>query len=207
MSKDEKTKKTKKVSKASILNSKRKQIFFNALPYLEKQGFERAPFSTNWYGWYAGMGYFYDLVRLSNSYLEMLEIYIPMGCRRIGVDLNIVKLDPMPKSVSELKEKGSFNFCAQISNTEQSLRWDIPKLGLLRNIFTPYYKNYNLKRAITPFGKKLRIRQLEKRLIEDFTNIDEFIELWHKVCTPYTTDWNGNIINSQESTDNESHHI
>lgn len=181
-----------RLSQKEILSIKNR-IFLNVLPILEEQGFEKSPFPTDWFGRYDPSLFIYELARLSDSYLELISIYINRGDRWIQVHLNIFELSPTPKALSELNKIDGKAFHLPPDNQTQ-MRLDV---GLLaRNSFKLIFgiHQYRLKSFFTHSGLLRRQRKLENLLKRDFKNIDRIIEMWHKIHKPMKTDWEGKPI-------------
>lgn len=181
-----------KLSAKSLL-AMRNSILLNAIPSLEEQGFEKSPFTSSWYGRNNLGDFTYHLARLSNSCLELITIHICRGDRWIQVYLNIFELNPVPKTLSELKRVKGIVFHLPPDNlTKMRLDLELPRRSFFGRVFRK--KAYRLKSFYTQAGLVKQQHKLENLLKHDFKNIDLKIELWHKVHKPIKTDWEGNPI-------------
>ena len=181
-----------RVSDKSLLQY-RNSILKNAIPILKKQGFEKSPFISSWFGRNNLGDFSYDLACLSNSYLELITIHISKGDKWIKAYLNIFDLFPVPKTLSELNKINGIAFrLAPNNQTQMGLYIELPKRNFINFIFPK--KEYKLKFFLTCSGLTQRQCELENVLKHDFKNINLKIKMWHNVHKPTKTDWEGKSI-------------
>ncbi len=136
-----------RVSDKSLLQY-RNSILKNAIPILKKQGFEKSPFISSWFGRNNLGDFSYDLACLSNSYLELITIHISKGDKWIKAYLNIFDLFPVPKTLSELNKINGIAFrLAPNNQTQMRLDIELPKRNFINFIFPK--KEYKLKFFLT----------------------------------------------------------
>ena len=184
-----------KISDKELLKIRNKIFLEKGIPALEKNGFVQSPFSTAWFGKNNLGDYTYELCRRSKeSYLEMIVTHISRGDRWIQVFLNIFELQPKLKSISELQGLNGVKYhIPPNSQTKMELRCDdIKVIPLLSYNF--WFRRHKIRWYFTKAGFDKRIHQLEKRIEQDMTNIDSFVNRWHELHKPNVVDWEGNKI-------------
>ncbi|MEL7220768.1 MAG: hypothetical protein AAGJ93_05575 [Bacteroidota bacterium] len=179
-----------KVDDHLILKEKNRIFVNKAIPALNANGFEQSPFTSSWYGKNNLHDYTYELCRLNTNSLEYLTTDIILGDKFIQIYLNIFSLDRVPESLDALKEYSGLQFQLQPNiSTRMRLRDDdIQTIPLLN------FTEYKIGRYLTQKGFKRRVKELEKLIENDMSNIDSFVSRWHELHTPITTDWEGKLV-------------
>lgn len=179
-------------SSKEILQLRNKVFLTRGIPILEKEGFRKSPFSTAHYGWHPGIGYLYELCRLSdNCFLEVVSIHIIRGDRWIQIRLNIFELAPQPASLEQLKglEGLKFNLPPNSTTNMRLHSDDIKGIPLFNYNFMA--DHHRLKRYFTNAGRKRRAAQLGDRIEKDLNNINCLVQRWHELHKPKVTNWEG----------------
>lgn len=182
-----------KVSDKEMQNIRNKIFLEKGIPSLNKNGFEKAPFSSCWNGKNNLNDFTYEFARLNDTYLEILGVYIAKGDKWIKIKLNIFELHPYIKSLKELEEINHVKYLIPPANlTAMRLRLDdyiwIP-------IITPcFFKEHKIGCYNSRRGLNRRTKQLGKLIEKDMTNIDSFVSRWHELHVPPKVDWEGNMI-------------
>lgn len=182
-----------KSSDKEILEVRNKIFLEKGIPALKKSKFQKSPFQGSWYGKDDIGGYSYEMCRLSNnSFLETITIHIIKGEKWIQIYLNIFKLEPDIKNISNLKLKDGLKFhLPPNSITKMRLRTDDYKgPPLFYMLFLPEHK---LKSFKSKNGLKKRTNQLGILIENDLMKIDSFIKRWFELYKPNITDWEGNL--------------
>jgi hypothetical protein len=176
------------LSDKELLEIRNKIFFKSGIETLKKNGFEKSPFSTSWYGRNNLGDYTYELCRLSsNSFIEIVTTHISKGDSWIKIFLNIFQLTPEVKSLRQLDGVDGLQFhLPPNSVTKMRLRVDDFKGLPLFNFVEHKIKSYNSKN-----GLQKRIEKLSKLIEKDLSNIDSFVQRWHEMHQPVVTNWNG----------------
>lgn len=175
----------------------RNKIFLDVgVPTLQKQGFQKSPFSTAWFGKNENVGYSYELCRLSKSNeLEMVSVHIVRGDRWIQISLNIFKLQPKLDSISQLLNIDGLQFhLPPNSISDMRLRIDDIKGPPILD-YNHMFRNHKIKSYYTKSGLRKRAEELAKMIESDMNNIDYFIKRWYEIHKPMTTTWEGIPVN------------
>lgn len=177
------------------LLKKRNEIFVQkGIPPLVANRFEKSPFSSSWYGKNNLNDFTYEFCRLSSGLLEYVTTDIILGDRYIQIFLNIFKLNPEPKSVIELTGKNGLNFhIPPCSTTRIRLRIDDnPTIPIFRT------KEHKIGTYFTKAGFENELSELSELIENDMSDIDYFIQKWHKINNPIVTDWEGNPLSNAD---------
>ncbi|MCD9017912.1 hypothetical protein [Parachryseolinea silvisoli] len=171
----------------------RKKIFLEAgLPALEKQGFVRSPFSTDWFGWYPNTGYSYQLCRLTEgSVLESVSVDIIRGDCWIQVHLNIFKLQPHIASLEQLANLDGLKFHLP-PNSISSMRLrsdDVVGPPILDYHYM--FRNHKIGSYYTKRGLARNGERLREIIGSDLADIDYFVKRWHQKHRVVATTWEG----------------
>ncbi|MCM1141749.1 MAG: hypothetical protein NC453_24530 [Muribaculum sp.] len=186
---------TKSKPKKKTINIIRKEIILSVLPILEKQGFVRSPYLYSEFGFHAGLGYEYDLVRLRGTELDQINIRISFGHGWFSILFNIIELNPTPDTVEDLKGKvGGRDYMFPDKNGCENLAYQIFYPSHCCWLFWLPTPLYRLKYRFTKWGKQRQIRKVTNLLAKDFGRIDEAVEIWHKRHKPIVVDWDGNKL-------------
>lgn len=183
------------VSEKQLLADRNNLIKEVGVPSLLKNGFMKSPFSGIWFGEYDNnvKGYSYELCRLTNNLLGIIDFSVLKGEPWIKIHLNIFELEVSPNQVNDLNGKDGINFhLPPNSLTKMRLRSDDYKgPPLFYMLFLPEYKigSYYCKS-----GYNAEIKKLKRLIKADMENIDDFVKRWHELYKPNLTDWEGNII-------------
>ena len=170
----------------------RKNVFANiGIPILLNNGFEPSPFSTAWYGKNSLGDYTFEFCRISqNSILELVVTHISRGDKWIKIFLNIFQLEPKITTLKKIKGVDGLQYHLP-PNSLTKMRLDTD----FDNGFNfPNPKEYKLKNYCSRNGFLKRVDQLGVNIENDLTNIDYFIENWHKYHKMNFTDWEGKRI-------------
>lgn len=189
-----------KVARKELLEVRNKIFAEKGIPALNENGFIKSPYSTAWYGRDNHRNFVYDLCRLSGqTTLEMLNVFIIRGDRRIQIYLNVFKLSPSLQSVDELNGLNSVQFhIPPNSLSRMQLRSDDYKgIPLFYMLFCPKHK---LKSYYTKRGFQKRVKELGDLIEKDMTNIDSFVRRWHELHKPMATTWEGDIVGLETMT-------
>lgn len=184
-----------KVSEKELFEVRNKIFLEKGIPALKKNGFEQSPFSTAWFGKNNLGDLTYELCRVrKDSILEIVVTHISKGDQWIKVFLNIFKLSPDFRSLEQLQGVDGLQYhLPPNSLTKMRLRSDdIKGMPLLDYHFM--FGGHKIRSYHTKIGYDREIRELSKRIEKDLTNIDSFVERWHKLHQPNLTDWQGNRI-------------
>lgn len=184
------------VSEKQLLTDRNNLIKESGIPSLIKNGFIKSPFLGIWFGEYDSniKGFSYELCRLNNHFLEIIDFSVLKGEPWIKIDLNIFGLEPLPNQIEELTGKDGINFhLPPNSITKMRLRSadDYKGPPLFYMMFLPEHK---ILSYYTKSGYKAKLSMLKKLIKLDMENIDDFVKRWHELHKPNITDWNGNII-------------
>ena len=178
-------------------NSDIRNIFFNTVvPVLEKQGFEKSPFTSDTWGWNS-TSYWYTLVRLRGGFLERITTVIQSDYGWIEMRLQVFRLSPTPKSLSELQGQCGHRFSPFYGKNSSSLVLDTDLRTKDRWIYRFTDPRLILSRSFSRKKYERRKHELERFLEQDLQNIDSKIAAWHKRCVAVTTDWNGKWLDEE----------
>ena len=171
----------------------RKEIILNkGIPALNKNGFEKSPYSGADFGWHPSLGYFYELCRLrENSILERVRIDIVKGDRWIKVWLNAFKLSPTVNKLIDLKEIDGIKFrIPPCSSSEMRIHVDDRK-GIPLFDIEHWKSTHKLKKSFTDGGLSKAISLLSENVENDLKNIDQFFKRWYELYALSCTSWDG----------------
>ena len=156
-----------------------KDIILTAIiPTLEKQGFQRNPSPTSWWGWnYCIQGYDYTLVRLKDDELQRVEIVTFYGKSYFRFQLNVFRIIPNITDVAEWAEYDYNTFFPEI--IWPSERKDINK--------------YKLRAFSSEKELEKKVRRLKLKFEKWASNIDKEFEDWRKDHSPAIIDINQKI--------------
>ncbi len=171
----------------------RNKIFLDfGLPALQKNGFQKSPFSTAWFGKSENVGYSYELCRLvDRDKLEIISVHIVREDLWIQVSLNIFELQPHIDSLSQLANLDGLKFHLP-PNSVSTMRLksdDIKGPPILNYNF--WFGQHKLGSYHTKAGLANRAEELGKIIESDLNNIDHFVKRWHEIHKPMLTTWEG----------------
>jgi len=182
------------------LDDRNKLFVSSGIPALQKKGFNKSPFSVFVNGRDHLKNFSYTLCRISkDSLLEFLTVYIARGDRRLKIELNIFQLSPVIQSIDQLQGLEGLQFCLPPNScSKMQLRQDDYK-------FIPFYtvlfaKQYRIRRYLTKWGYKRRLRSLEKMIKSDMTNIDCSVIRWHELHQPMSVTWEGHAVETSTTS-------
>jgi len=170
----------------------RNKIFLDfGIPSLKKNGFQKSPFSTSYFGGFQ-FGYSYELCRLADrAELEVITVYIVRGDKWIQISLNIFKIEPKADSLSQLKGLEGIKFGAPpCSSSDMRFNCDDIKGAPILN-YNYMFRDHNIKSYYTKSRLEKRASDLGKIIETDLSNIDRFVKRWHEIYQPLTTTWEG----------------
>ncbi|MBL4677670.1 MAG: hypothetical protein JKY70_15930 [Mucilaginibacter sp.] len=172
------------------LNARNELFLSKGVPALKKNGFEKSPFSTDWFGRNNLQDFTYTLCRLNAySHLEIINTHISRGDKFVKVFLNVFDLTPALNSLHQLDGLDGIQY-ALPPNSINNMRLRSDEYTGLRLFRT----RHKLNRYYTERGFKNSVYQLGELIEKDMGNIDHFVHLWYKLRTPIKTDWNGNEV-------------
>lgn len=176
----------------------RNKIFLDVgLPALQKNGFEKSPFSTAWFGKNEDVGYSYELCRLVGlDTFEIISVHIVRRDIWIQIFLNIFKIQPHLDSINQLRNLDGLKFHLP-PNSASSMRLksdDIVGPPILNRDYM--FRNHKLKAYYTKPGLAKRADELEKIIARDLNNIEYFIKRWNEIHKPMVTTWEGTPIST-----------
>ncbi|MES2276415.1 MAG: hypothetical protein V4592_10355 [Bacteroidota bacterium] len=180
-----------KVSRKELLDIRNEIFVKNGIPALEKNGFERSPFTVANYGRNNLKDFTYDLCRVNElSHLEKITTHISRGDRYIKIFLNIFELRPAIHSLGQLKKNEGMPFYLPPNSiAEMRLRsGDFKGMPLFN------FTHHKLKSFYFKSGYRSSVKDLKNLIESDLTDIDHFIKRWHELHQPMITDWEGNAI-------------
>lgn len=163
---------------------------------LKKNGYEKSPFKTSWFGQYDSniRGYSYELCKLtSQNHLHIITADMVKGDKWIKIYLNIFELNEKLHSIDELKDVDGIKFnLPPNDSTNMRLRSDDYKgPPLFHILFLPWHKLGNIK-SQSSFEKEInKLRDLVKK---DMANIDSFVKRGHELHKPSIKDKEGNVV-------------
>jgi hypothetical protein len=99
-----------KASDKELLNIRNQVVLEIAIPSFQILGFRKSPFSTSWFGRNNHGDFNYELCRLLNGELQIIDLYVARGDRYIKVHLNIFKLSPDLYSIDQLNNVDGLQF-------------------------------------------------------------------------------------------------
>ena len=174
---------------------RKKIVEEQAIPLLEKIGFEKSPFLGTCFGKYESTLSIYDLCRVTDtSLLEMIEIDIHKGDRWIQIHLNILQLDSSVKSLKQLVSVSVINFKLPPTNIFRMRLNSDDFEGVPLFNYDFMFRNHKLDSYLTKSGYKKSINKLQNRIIADLSNFEKYIKRWHKKFTPLQTTIEGKIV-------------
>ena len=87
------------LSNAELVRTKNAIFLENALPNLQKNGFEKAPFLRTNFGYHSKSLYIYETCRLIKpNFFEFVNTIITLD-KYIQIRINIFQLSPMPNDI------------------------------------------------------------------------------------------------------------
>ncbi|MBD1556268.1 hypothetical protein HC752_04900 [Vibrio sp. S9_S30] len=160
------------------------------LPVLAGAGFRLSPFSHAWNGSDNMGGCSYELCRVSDvGYLEIINIYIASGDKRIQVHLNIFNPQPAIDDAGQLNGLDGIAYLVQ-PNVKTRLCISTNNEGFFKGRQVFQLNTGGLFKSLESEKEKLA-----ESLKSEFSRINKYIERWLSVNgEPASTDWNGNQI-------------
>lgn len=174
-----------------ILEVRNLIIIERGIPAINKNGFIKSPFSSDWYGMNNMKDYTYELCRLRNNrLLDRITIHIVRNEKWIRVILNVFELKPKLKSIDQLNGMDGIQYVLPPNSiSEMRLRVDD-----FRGVFLPFGKKHRLGHFFTSRGFKKSVIELGNLIELDMQNIDSFVNRWHQIHIPIKTNWEGKPI-------------
>lgn len=172
----------------------RNKVFLDfGLTALQRNGFQKSPFSTAWFG-KSDIGYTYELCRLSKkAELEIIIVQIIRGDRWIQTSLNIFLPQPHLISIKQLDGLDGIKFhLPPNSVSDMRLRMDDIKGPPLLN-YHFWFRNHKLRSYHTKVGLAKRAEELGEIIQEDLNNIDYFVMRWHEINPLLKTTYEGHL--------------
>lgn len=147
-----------------------------AIPVLQAKGFERLPVSWCEFGYHPGIGYCYNLVRIRQEYVEIVEIIILYFDDGIIVKLTVLKC---LSAIEEADIDNVILYCARSKWTNfyelRQRSFTDRLLGRRKWLHVSHKSEQGIKKDLEKIDVLLR---------EDFENIDYFFEKWYEENTP-----------------------
>lgn len=160
------------------------------LPALIDAGFRPSPFSHAWYGSDNMGGCSYELCRVSDvGYLEIVNIYIASGDKRIQVYLNIFKPEPAIDDVGQLDGMDGIAYLVQ-PNLKTRLCISTSNEGFFKG-----GQKFQLNTGGIFKSLESEKEKLAESLKSEFSGLKKHIDRWLLANgEPASTDWNGNQV-------------
>lgn len=180
-------------STKELLQLRNKIFLDHGLSSLQKNGFQKSPF-TAWFG-KSDIGYTYELCRLSvEGELEIITTQIISGDLWIQIMLNIFLPQPRLDSLDQLKGLSGLKFgIPPCSQSEMRLRMDDIKGPPVLN-YDYMFRNHKIRSYQSKAGLAKRVEELGKIIESDLSNIDLFVKRWHEMNKPMLTSWEGTVV-------------
>lgn len=180
-----------KISDKELLELRNKIFLEKGVPSLKSNDFHPSPFSTAWFGKNNLGDFTYELCRVTNgSILETITGHISKGDTWIKIFLNVFKLTPEIKFITQLKGVDGLQYHLPPNIlTSMRLRVDDFKGMPLFNCVEHRLKSFNSKK-----GLQKREQELGNLIQQDLTDINSFVNSWYKLHKPIEIDWEGNKI-------------
>lgn len=178
----------------------RNDIFLqDVVPILEEKGFSKPPFKSASFGRTSSSNIFiYEMCRLraTNSILEFVTTKICRHDKYIKIYINAFKLCPPIQSMQSLLDVDGTKFSTlPCSGNEMWIDVDfIVGPPLFSKDF--WFNCLKLKNTYTTKGCAKRIKALRVAATTKVSNIDTFFSKWYAKHCPYTTNWNGDLLNN-----------
>jgi hypothetical protein len=187
----------------------RKKIFFDrGLPMLQKNGYEKSPFSTANFGKDNTGSYSYEFCKMTDkSLLQIVSVHIIKGDKWIQISLNIFRLDNAIKDLRQLNQVNGIQFILP-PNSVSDMRLhvnDFKGMPLVNYDF--WFKNHKLKSYFTKNGFDKSVKKLSNRIERDLTDFDKYVSRWFKLHNPMPTTIEGKIKGLNAMTVNERLYI
>ncbi len=178
-----------KATNKELLEIRNKIFLENAVPALKKNGFEKSPFLTAWYGKNNLGDYSYELCRLSAcSYIEIITTHIIKGERWMQIYLNIFHITPDIKSLEELTGFDGLQPGLPPNSLTKMRLWIDDFKGM--QLFNLNFSRHKIEPYYSKNGLQKKREKLSNIISKDMNNIDSFIEKWHKKYKPLTINRN-----------------
>lgn len=180
--KKKKDKKTIIPPNKEVLHARRDLITNVVIPLLKEQGFmpviDILDYNDNVWGWSSGDGYRYALYKIDNGKFIYIYFFIYVRGQALTIDLNIYDIAHSQSAMNQIRIG---------EELWHRIRWKDEPIYLYpgcafhsknwwynRYFVKSFY--YRLKFFITRLGFKIRVKQLKRRLIKDFSNVQSIID-------------------------------
>ena len=152
-----------------------------AIPTLFEQGFAQCPFSSSFGAYPGNRRYYYWLCRLkAPDMLQLVHISVHHGNRWIQIHVNVVRLDPAPSTLEQLKTSDFRHFgMPPISWNEMRVR-GVPK---------PFAREHRVGSYWTRRGYDRQVGRLSELIARDMRGINAFFDQWHAWHKPPQVQW------------------
>lgn len=139
-------------------------LLTETFPALERQEFQKTPFSNDYFEYDRSLGYEYTFYKLSAPYIIRLIFNICNKYPSISISYNVFKITDMPELLDEMTGHLSFFDHHGKSVYELLHRWK-PFSGYELSLSTPF-----------EFCRKREITALRKILFKDLSDIDKVFD-------------------------------
>jgi hypothetical protein len=183
----------------------RKKIFLDkGMPGLQKNGFEKSPFSSSWFGKDHTGSYSYEFCKLTeDSFLQIVSVGILRGDKFIQIRLNIFKLNSEIKSLQQLKKVDGMQFNL-LPNSLSNMRLHVDDFkGIPLFNYDFMFRNHKLATYFTKRGLKKAAKKLAALIENDLADFNKYIIRWHKIYSPISTTIEGKVEGFSTMTINE----
>ena len=184
-----------KATSKEILQARNTVFLRDILPILKDKNFVSAPFKDAWFGYYAGLGYMYDMCRLcEGKFLEFLTTTICRKDNYIQIRIMAFELAPRLKSLSLLKNIDGLAYKIR-PNNEKEMCLDTDFFERAPILSKKFWQGpCNLRHYFTKSGYLKQIEKLRRAVQAKVSQIDDYFKKWYSVHMPNLTQWNGKII-------------
>jgi hypothetical protein len=189
-----------KATDKELLTIRNQIITENGIPSLQKLGFKKSPFSTAWFGRNEHGDFNYELCRLIDRELQIIDLYVARGDRYIKVHLNIFNLSPELNSIDQLNGLDGIQFHIP-PNSISNMHWRLDDIKGIPLFKLNYMSGHKLSGYWTKSGLTQATEKLRNTIILDISNFEYFHKRWHEKFSPLTTTWEGMKIENNKSTD------
>ena len=184
-----------KATSKEILQARITVFLRDILPILKEKNFVSAPFKDAWFGYYAGLGYMYDMCRLcEGKFLELLTTTICRKDNYIQIRIMAFELAPRLKSLSLLKNIDGLAYKIR-PNNEKEMRLDTDFFERAPILSKKVWQGpCKLGHYFTKSGYLKQVKRLRRAVKAEIFQIDDYFTKWYLIHTPNLTQWNGKTI-------------
>ena len=181
------------VNDKELLNLRNKIFVEKCIPILYLNGFERAPFTTAWFGRNNIGGFSYYFCRLSEqSILQNIYVHISKGDKWIKLYLNIFELHPLVERMEQLQATGGLQYFLPPNNISEMRLPDYNIPPILQYRF--WLNQHKVGWYFTKNGLVTEIDKLSEIINKDIITLDRQIARWNNKFKVNLVDWEGNRV-------------